>query len=480
MKVYQTLLKKDCARSAKMLSSIPVRAMSGGGKIHKLEKDVKDFDIVLIGGLNATALTKFLQNDHKGWKMAIVTDRSKFVCPELYFLCSHSAIKPLKLESGSVGSQVDASSRVESGVRATKVDPENNKVVLSNGKEYTYKTLVYAPGFEHTVDNIPGLRAFEDAGERAGVYSHIVDTVARLDRNYYHGWEYESGDYIVYDPASPFKGEGSNFYPLYYEYILRNDFIHGRASKNARIQYWTPNKEIFKFPFANEVALEECHKRGIDVHFGWELIEVKTNEINEKIGVFRCVDTGKTIEKEFSGLVCNPPHRPQNEAVQSGLTDANGLLDVNPYTLQHKTYENVFAFGSATNLPTTRTQHATMAQSSIVKHNVQRFLEGKSLNAIYDGYTYMPLLMGQNTSTSFTHLYDYEPHWKNYMCPPHGIFGRLHFKYLTRNLVKVAGKYTGFKKSYGPPHWQYNPRYDETENNEYLQRKGISPKQTTS
>jgi len=87
-----------------------------------------------------------------------------------------------------------------------------------------------------------------------------------------------------------------------------------------------------------------------------------------------------------------------------------------------------------------------MAQNAIVKHNVQRFLKGKSLNAIYDGYTYMPLLMGQTTATSFTHLYDYEPHWRNYLCPPHGVFGRLYFKYLQRNLVKIASKYTGFKK----------------------------------
>ena len=86
------------------------------------------------------------------------------------------------------------------------------------------------------------------------------------------------------------------------------------------------NKEIFKFPFANEVALEECHKRGIDVYLGWELIEVKTNEAKEKIGVFKCVDTGKVIEKEFAGMSCNPPHKPQKEVLESGLADSNGLL----------------------------------------------------------------------------------------------------------------------------------------------------------
>jgi len=41
--------------------------------------------------------------------------------------------------------------------------------------------------------------------------------------------------------------------------------------------------------------------------------------------------------------------------LESGLADSNGLIDVNPHTLQHKTFENVLAFGSATNLPTTRT-----------------------------------------------------------------------------------------------------------------------------
>jgi hypothetical protein len=44
--------------------------------------------------------------------------------------------------------------------------------------------------------------------------------------------------------------------------------LHGRAAKNAKVQFMTPNKEIFKFPYANEVALDECHKRGVEVFFG--------------------------------------------------------------------------------------------------------------------------------------------------------------------------------------------------------------------
>ena len=255
---------------------------------------------------------------------------------------------------------------------------------------------------------------------------------------------------------------------------MRQDILLGRTAKGARLQYWTPNKSIFEFGYANEVVLDECHKRGIDVHLGWELVEVKTNQYHEKIGVFRNVDSGAVIEKDFHGISINPPSKPQKEAVDSGLTDASGLIDVNPYTLQHRKYENVFSFGSAANIPTSRSQHATMAQNAIIKHNVQRFLKGKSLNAIYNGYTYMPLLLGQKTSTSFQHYYDQEPHSMNHAVPHHGVFGMLHFKYLLRNLVGTASKYSGFKKNYGPPNWQYNPRYDEVDHNEYLEKKGLT------
>ena len=49
---------------------------------------------------------------------------------------------------------------------------------------------------------------------------------------------------------------------------------------------------------------------------------------------------------------------------------------MNKYTLQHKQYENVFAFGDATSVDTTRTMYAAQAQNPIVKHNVLQFLHG--------------------------------------------------------------------------------------------------------
>lgn len=161
----------------------------------------------------------------------------------------------------------------------------------------------------------------------------MLDSPLTVDKNYYHGWNHHTGDMLCYSPKAPYKGEGTDFYALVYESFLRQDQQQFVSLPNARIQYWTPNKEIYKFPYANEVALDECHKRGIDVMLGWELKKIETNTLGEKVGTFANVDTGETIEHPFTHTNINPPSTPHQNLVDSGLTNSDGLIDVNRYTL---------------------------------------------------------------------------------------------------------------------------------------------------
>ena len=58
--------------------------------------------------------------------------------------------------------------------------PSENKLKLSNGREYTYKALVLATGFNHKSEFIEGLPEFEkDRGEN-NVFVHAVDHKERL------------------------------------------------------------------------------------------------------------------------------------------------------------------------------------------------------------------------------------------------------------------------------------------------------------
>lgn len=274
---------------------------------------------------------------------------------------AHSHLPELKLESGTVTAQVESWSKIEGHTRVTKINPVKNTVDLSNGKTFTYKTLVLAPGFDHSSKFIKGLEEMEKGPESENVFTHVLDHKSRVSRNFLNGWNNTHGDLICYSPKFPYKGEGTDFYALYYEHFMRQDKLHGRATANARIQYWTPNKEIYRFPYANEIALEECHKRGIDVMLGWELLEVKKDNHERKIAVFKNVDTGVTIEKDFNAACINPPSKPHSFVVEAGLTNETGGIDVNKYTLQHKKHDNIFAFGDAVGFDTTRTHSGAMA-----------------------------------------------------------------------------------------------------------------------
>ena len=58
------------------------RYFSGGGpKKPSMPASETNFDVVFVGGMNSTALLKFLQFDGVNYKMALITDRSRFILP---------------------------------------------------------------------------------------------------------------------------------------------------------------------------------------------------------------------------------------------------------------------------------------------------------------------------------------------------------------------------------------------------------------
>lgn len=455
-----------------------LRGFAGGAKPKPIDPKETNFDIVFVGGINATALCKFVQQHksvHNKLKLAVISPQGKYIQPSLYFSVAGSHIEKLNLDSGSVNAQVENWSKVEIGAHVTKINPVANELDLSNGKTFTYKALVLAPGLSHSMDYIPGLAELDAEPDHENTFVHMLDKPARAERNFFNGWNNFMGDLMCYSPAFPYKGEGSDFYALYYEHFLRTDKMLGRAHPGSRVQYWTPNKKIYQFDYANEVALDECHKRGIEVHFGWEMVEVKRNAHNQKIAVMKNVDSGEVIEKDFFTGCINPTSKPAPIIAESGLADANGMMDVNKYTLQHNKFENVFSFGDAVGFETTRTHNAAMAQNPVIKNNVIRFLQDKDCNGIYDGFSQQYLWLGHSYSTQFSHTHDFEPTASNHQNPHHGIFARYHFSKMLNQIAKADKAYSSFDKNQGPPHYDWCKDYDELEHNDYLASKSISP-----
>lgn len=120
------------------------------------------------------------------------------------------------------------------------------------------------------------------------------------------------------------------------------------------------------------------------------------------------------MEHVFTSANVVPPSVPHKWLKDAGLTDEAGLIDVNPYTLQHSRHEGVFAFGDAIAVNTTRTQNAAEAQAPVVKHNIMQYMNGEECNHIYDGKSYQIQYLTPINTTSFSHLHNFEPASNNH------------------------------------------------------------------
>jgi len=100
-------------------------------------------------------------------------------------------------------------------------------------------------------------------------------------------------------------------------------------------------------------------------------------------------------------------------------------------------------------------------------------MDGRELNAIYNGYTYMPFYLSHSNANCFQHLYDYEPAKNNHWVPNYGLFSQAYFTRQIKQNLALGKAYTSFNKNHGPPHNHYNQQFDPLESNEYLIEKGV-------
>jgi sulfide:quinone oxidoreductase len=101
---------------------------------------------------------------------------------------------------------------------------------------------------------------------------------------------------------------------------------------------------------------------------------------------------GAIEELPYDMLHLVPPFRGAKWLQSSGLTDAqpHGLIDVDPRTLRHRTYPQVWAAGDAAAVDTDASGGALRRQISILVDNLLAARDGGKLQD-YDGYTVAPV-----------------------------------------------------------------------------------------
>ena len=118
------------------------------------------------------------------------------------------------------------------------------------------------------------------------------------------------------------------------------------------------------------------------------------------------MSTGELSERPYNSLYSLMPAKTQSNIAEAGLADDKGFLDVDPYTLQHKKYNNIFGLGDVTNVPTSKTFYAGFNQLHVVRNNLEKNLNGLPLNAEYDGTSEALVHVGMQELASFKHSYN--------------------------------------------------------------------------
>jgi len=104
-----------------------------------------------------------------------------------------------------------------------------------------------------------------------------------------------------------------------------------------------------------------------------------------------------------------PPQGPPDFIKNSPLANEAGWVSVDPQSMQHTQYPNVFSCGDASSLPTSKTGAAIRKQAPALVENLRQVMSGREPSAAYDGYTSCPLVTGYGSLILAEFDYDKQP-----------------------------------------------------------------------
>lgn len=280
-------------------------------------------------------------------------------------------------------------------------NPKDNSVTVSNGDTIVYDYMVVSVGLQLDFDRIAGLK--EGLGEEHGgvctnYSSQYVNKTFRVLQGF------DGGNAIFTFPNTPIKCAGAPQKIMY----IADDYLRRNGKRDgANIVYKTSLPTIFGVEKYARKLQEICDERNIAVDTRQNLIRI---DPTKKRATFECLDDpNKTVSVEYAMLHVTPPMSPPNVLMKSSLSNSAGYLDVDPYTLRHNVYGNIFGIGDCTSCPTSKTAAAVAAQSTVVLKNMLNVMNGKTTKEKYDGYTSCPLVTGYSKCVLAEFDYNLKP-----------------------------------------------------------------------
>lgn len=343
------------------------------------------FQVLVIGGGNAgiSVAAQLLRKD-SSLDIGIVDPSEKHYYQPAWTLVGAGTFDVNK----TIKSQKDFIPKGAQWVKdaVTALDPENNAVTCQSGQTYTYNVMVLCPGIQLDWDKIKGLK--ETLGKNNVSSNYTVKTAP-------YTWEmiknFKGGTAVFTNPASPIKCGGA---PHKIMYLASDYWAKKGILDKCNIHYISGAGAIFAVKEYADTLTKVIQKRKLNTHFNANVVEIDAT--NHTVYYEEKDAAGNVVRKSMKYDFCHatPPQSAPDFIKSSTLKDEKnpyGYVEINPKSMQHVRYPNVFSLGDCSNAPCSKTGAAIRKQAPVVTQNVLAYLKNQPLAEGYDGYSACPI-----------------------------------------------------------------------------------------
>lgn len=290
-----------------------------------------------------------------------------------------------------------------------KVEAEQNRVMLTDGKVIEYDFLIIASGAQLKPEETPGLKDKLWYKDIFDFYSY-EGTVALHER--FKSWE--GGKLVMAITELPFKCPVA---PIEFVCLAEAYFTERGMRDKVDITLVTPLAGAFTKPVATKMLSELLQEKNIKIVPDFYIEHIDN-------------DTKKLVsydeqEVPFDILTIVPMNKGADFIERSGLGDDMNFVPVNKHTLQHEQYRNMFVIGDAAALPTSKAGSVAHFEADILTENILSAIEGHPLQAHFDGHSNCYIETGYGKGALIDFNYDTEPLPGTFPLPGIGPFGLL-------------------------------------------------------
>lgn len=358
-------------------------AAGGAGRATKVFDVVpKIFDIVIVGGGSAgIATASSLLSRRPSLSIAVIEPAATHDYQPGWTMVGAGVFAPEATRRSMTAVMPDRVTWIRQA--AAGFAPDSNEVVLADGSAVRYRVLVAAPGLKLDWDGIPGL---SEALGKNGVTSNYRYDLAPYTRDLVR--KLTQGRALFTQPAMPIKCAGA---PQNAMYLSCDIWREARALGRIDVEFHNPGAVLFSVAAYVPALMAYVERYGIGLQFGSKLVAV---DGPAKLATFeRCAADGETerVERPFDLLHAVPPQVAPDFVTSSPLAGKTGFIAVDPATLRHVRYRNVYSLGDACSTSNAKTAAAVRKQAPVVALNALATLDGHEPVADYDGYGSCPL-----------------------------------------------------------------------------------------